>query len=86
MEVAVPVRDPQADQGEVKASTLPAGRALVVIHRGPYDGLKDTWRALGPWMAKEGLVARADPWEEYLDDPCGTPPEDLRTRIVWPIA
>lgn len=85
MEVAVPVRAPMADQGEVKASTLPGGPAVVCLHVGPYDDLADSWRAIKTWVEQNGKVSRAPPWEEYLDDPGVVPQAECRTRIVWPI-
>ena len=85
MEVAVPVREAMEDQGELKASTLPAGPAAVLVHVGAYDNLIESWTALGTWMKENGKVGRAAPWEEYIDDPGATPASEVRTRIVWPI-
>lgn len=85
MEVAVPVREPCPDQGDVRASSLPAGPAVVHTHVGSYDGLRETWIAVGGWMKAHGKVGRDAPWEEYVDDPGAVPVEALRTRIVWPI-
>jgi effector-binding domain-containing protein len=85
MEVAVPVRAPVEGAGDVRASTLPAGRAVATMHLGPYDGLAQSWRALHAWLAEHGHEARAAPWEEYLDDCSETPAERLRTRLVVPI-
>jgi len=86
MELAVPVRAAVEGRGDVKPSTLPGGRAVVVVHRGSYEGLKDTWSQMAPLMEEHGLVGRDAPWEEYVDDYNVTPEADLRTRIVWPIA
>ena len=86
MELAVPVRSAMEAQGRVTPAELPAARAAVIWHVGPYDTLVATWEALGAWMAKEGLTARDAPWEEYHSDCSVTPPEELRTRIVWPVA
>ena len=85
MEVAVPVRAPVATADPVVAAELPAGRAVVTWHVGPYDGLAATWEALREWMQAEGHTCRADPWEEYHSDCAVTPPDELRTKIVWPI-
>lgn len=86
MEVAVPVAPGAQGAGDVVLSQLPAGRAVVTWHVGSYDGLKDAWKRLKAWMADEGLEGGAAPWEEYVSDCAVTPPEELRTRIVWPLA
>lgn len=86
MELAVPVRAPTEGRGEVAATTLPGGRAVVFWHVGPYDGLRAACEALTAWMGEHEVVGRDAPWEEYVDDPRTTPTEELRTRIVWPVA
>jgi len=85
IEVAVPVREPAAGEGRIVADNLPGGRAAVVMHVGPYDGLKETWEALRAWLEEQGHESRDAPWEEYLSDPTQVPPEKLETRVVWPI-
>jgi len=85
MEVAIPVREPTAGTDRIQASELPAGRAAIAMHIGPYDNLKDTWTALGEWMKEQALEPAGAPWEEYLSDCDQTPPDQLMTRIVWPV-
>ncbi|MEE8105670.1 MAG: GyrI-like domain-containing protein [Planctomycetota bacterium] len=85
MEVALPVSEPAPGSGRIEASELPGGRAVVATHVGPYATLKDSWIAVTAWMKEQGLEGTAAPWEQYLDDPCTTAPESLRTLIVWPI-
>ena len=85
MELAVAVEGPVPGSGRVKPSRLPGGPALVVEHRGPYDGLADTWRRVRAFMEREGHVGRDAPWECYLDDCSRVEPQALRTQIVWPI-
>lgn len=85
MEVAVPVREPMEGTDRIQPSELPAGRAAVAMHVGPYDTLKDTWNAFGQWMKEQGLEPTGAPWEQYLSDCSVTPADQLQTRIVWPI-
>jgi len=85
MEVAVPVTEAIDGEGDIVGSTLPGGNAVVVMHVGPYDKLNETWTALGAWIKEQGLEPRAAPWEQYVSDCSVTPPEELETRIVWPV-
>ena len=73
--------------GIIGVSSLPGGRAAVAVHRGPYDGLPQTYDGLAAWIAAEGHTAGDGPWEVYLSDPSTVADQaDLITEIVWPIA
>ncbi|HET6380382.1 MAG TPA: GyrI-like domain-containing protein [candidate division Zixibacteria bacterium] len=94
VEIGIPVRAPvanlrpiaEAEPGEPAASELPGGRAAVAVHRGPYDGLPQAYERLEQWIAAQGEVPGAGPWESYLDDPGEVQdPSQLRTEIVWPL-
>ena len=69
------------------AFVLPAGRAVVVVHVGPYDTLEATYGRLLEWVAAQGMELATGMWEEYLSDPEQEPdPATWRTRIVAPVA
>lgn len=85
MELALPVTEPVESSGDLVAGELPAGRAVVATHVGPYEGLPASWHAVQAWIEARELSTRSAPWEEYLDDCSVTPEAELRTRIVWPV-
>ena len=85
MEVAVPIRAEAVGTDRIKCHDLPGGRAIVATHIGPYDQLQSSWDAIGSWMKEKGLTARAAPWEQYISDCSEVAPEQLETRIIWPI-
>ncbi len=65
---------------------LPAGPAVEVIHRGPYDSMEGTYADLMEWFAANKVQAGPVMWEEYLVGPDSAPdPADWVTRIVWPV-
>jgi len=60
--------------------------AVVTVHRGPYNGLTDTYNALAAWMEANGHEQGGAPWEVYLTDPGETrDPADYRTEVYWPV-
>jgi effector-binding domain-containing protein len=73
--------------GEIGASELPAGPVARTVHRGSYDGLKDTYDRLHDWIhAQPGWDDSDGPWESYVDMP--SPDGDnaqVRTEVCWPL-
>jgi DNA-binding transcriptional MerR regulator len=84
--VGWPVDRDVPGRGPIEAATLPATRALVLLHQGPYSELSRSYRLMSEVMREHGLTPAGDPIERYLTDPDETPdPNDFETRIVWPI-
>jgi len=84
VEAAIPVILPDViPNGRVLTGQSPAGRALRVIHRGPYDRMAPTYAKLAAWMAAHGLSEGHVSWEQYVSDPGETPPEALITHIYF---
>jgi AraC-like DNA-binding protein len=70
----------------IEALVIPAGRAVVTIHRGPYDSLSESHQHIGRWMREQGLSAAGPPRETYLTDPGERPdPATWETEIVQPV-
>lgn len=70
----------------IEALAIPAGRAVVAIHRGPYDRLPESYQEIEKWMRGQGLTAAGAPWETYLTDPGDHPdPATWQTEIVQPV-
>jgi len=87
VEAALPLASPIEPTSRVAAETLPAGRALVLWHVGPYDRLSETHEALEAYAKEEGLERGPFFWEEYWTDPGTEPdPSRWRTKVVWPLA
>ena len=58
--------------GRVVASSLPAGRVAMAVHRGPYVGLGSAHQAVADYCAANGLALAGPRWEIYgphRDDP-----------------
>lgn len=81
--VAAPPPTPPGEGIEVLS--VAAGRAVVAVHRGPYDGLPQSYQEIEKWMRDQGLSAAGGPWETYLTDPGEHPdPATWETEIVQP--
>ena len=70
----------------IEALTIPAGRAVVAVHRGPYDTLTESYQEIERWMRDRQMSAAGAPWETYLTDPGERPdPATWETEIVQPV-
>jgi effector-binding domain-containing protein len=65
MEMGTIVARPVAAKDDVVPSDLPAGRAVHLSMKGPFDGLPGAWQTLFDWCKAEGLATAGINWEIY---------------------
>jgi effector-binding domain-containing protein len=68
VEVSVPIAEPVAGDGRVRAGTIPAGRYVVATHTGHPKDLQGATGALFDWANERGLawdVAKTDVGEVW---------------------
>lgn len=82
-EVGIPISG-SAPAG-LTASEIPAGRSASTVHVGPYDTIPAAYEALTRWMENAGVASGPGPYEVHLSDPATTPPDQLKTEVVWPL-
>ena len=51
---------------------------------GPYDSIVNTYNAMTEAMKAQGFVGARDMWEVYYSPP-ETPPEQIKTEVIWPV-
>lgn len=86
IEVGYPVAEALEAAGEIRPSSLPGGRAAVCLYTGPYQEMMPAYEALQALVDEHGAQANGITYEHYLNDPAETPPAQLQTRIVFPLA
>jgi len=76
-----------APTGDIGVQTVAGGAYAMTTHTGPYNTLGRTYAEfLGQWLPRSGRELRNDPClEVYLNDPHGTPPDELLTDIYAPL-
>ena len=79
------VGTPIEAEGEVEPFDLPGGDALAVLHVGSYQDLPQAYEAIQARALELGRTLGGLMWEEYLTGP-GSPPEQMRTVVHWPLA
>lgn len=68
---------------DIRFGHSPSGRAVRVVHRGPYAEMAPTYARLAAWMAVHGMTEGHVSWEQYVSDPAETDPGDLLTYIYF---
>jgi AraC family transcriptional regulator len=64
----------------------PGGNYLLLTHKGPYEALKEYYRAIFRWLYDNQVALRDDyVLEKYLNHPRKTKPQNLLTEIYIPV-
>jgi AraC family transcriptional regulator len=87
-DAAVTVTRPVQPEGEFGVMEFPGGSYAVVTHKGPYETLGKTYqRIYGGWLPQQTRYHLRDvpAFEQYLNSPQYTKPEDLLTLIHVPV-
>ena len=85
-EIGWPVPKDVPSRGRIELKTLPATRALVMKHIGPFNALGNSYRLMSEVMEENGITPTDAPREVYVTDPEEvSDPNDYETLIVWPV-
>ncbi|MEW6644126.1 MAG: AraC family transcriptional regulator [Pseudomonadota bacterium] len=84
----VVVGQPFTAEPPVQEAEIPGGVCAVLRYRGPYAAMRDAYQWLyGEWLTGAGEEPADGPvFEEYLNNPRDTAPNDLLTDIYLPLA
>jgi effector-binding domain-containing protein len=85
VEIGFPVSGSLPGKGEIQPGEIPGGKAATCLHVGPYTEVGPAYEALMQWIMENGFEATGVAYEMHLNDPAQTPPEELKTQIVFPM-
>ncbi len=57
----------------------------TTVHRGPYEEITLAYHTLTGWIPGNGYEIAGPPREVYLNDPQTVAPEELLTRVEFPV-
>ncbi len=83
VEMGIPVSKPLAGKGEIKAGSIPAGKQVSTVHKGPYTQMEGVYNAMTEWMTSQGYVPTGVVYEFYLNSPMEVAESELLTKIVF---
>lgn len=85
IELAVPVSASFATEGALYGRLLEGGTMATAVHRGPYRGIARSYHALSDWVSKKSYDIVGPTRETYINDPRMVRPEDILTRLEFPV-
>ncbi len=74
------------DEQGLGVKRVGAVQVAATMHKGPYEEIEGTYRALMAWVAENGYEINGPPEELYFNDPAEMLPEELLTEIRIPIS
>ncbi len=83
VEIGFPIAEIVPDKDNMKASSIPAGKKAIAIHKGPYEDMTKTYDEIVKWIAKNNLNPTGVVYEHYYNGPDEVPMSELLTRIVF---
>ena len=87
-QLGYPARPDEAEKlraAGLEIGETPSGRNMKAVHMGPYDTVVTTYNAMTEAIKARGLTAAEDMWEAYYSPP-DTPPQKIKTEVIWPVA
>lgn len=69
----------------MECRTLPGGKCLTLIYKGPYTGLDEAWTRIGVYAEEREFFINGPHRELYLNDPCTVAENELLTELQIPI-
>lgn len=85
IEICIPVNTAIDEDKQLSTRQLEGGSMATTIHRGPYDQITQAYHSLTAWVSEEGFEIADATREIYLNDPRTVAPEELLTRIEFPV-
>ena len=83
IEAGFPVTKPLPGKETIQSSLMPAGKFATCLYKGPYNECGPAYEELSHWIQEQGYETTGVAYEFYLNDPAQTPPQELKTQIVF---
>lgn len=85
VEICIPISGAITGNGDVASREFDGGTVAFTVHHGPYQEVGPAYHTLTAWIAEHEHEVTGPPREVYVNDPQSVPPEDLVTRVEFPV-
>jgi len=83
--IGLPVSASVEGDDYLKPSFIGKREYAMIVHKGPYRGVGQTYARMYRWIREKGFSALPESMEVYLNDPRHTRKEELETEVLIPI-
>ncbi len=86
IEMGFPLSKKLDGRGEIQAGEFPGGKLATCVYTGPYGmEMSAAYDALTQFARANHFEPTGVAYEIYLNSPMDTPPQELRTQIIFPL-
>ncbi len=85
VELGFPVAEGLHGKDNIEKSSIPAGKKVTCIHKGPYSEMNKTYDMISKYLMENDLQPIGIVYEYYYNSPEDVPESELLTRIVFPL-
>ena len=83
LEIGFPVSKELPGKGEILAGSIPAGKQVSCMYKGPYMEMPPAYEEIQKWIKYNGYKPRGPVYEHYYNSPEEVPESELLTKIVF---
>lgn len=84
VEIGFPVAKSFPNKGDIKSAFIPESKAVLSMHRGPYNDMEPIYAEMAKWIENNGYQSTGTSYEYYYNGP-EFPVSELLTKIILPI-
>ena len=85
VEVCIPVQTTFASGDDFQCHQLEADQVATTVHHGPYEELSSAYHSMLAWIGESAYELAGSPREIYLNDPRTVSPDQLQTKLEFPV-
>lgn len=83
LEIGFPVSKALPGQGDILAGSIPAGKQVTCMYKGPYMEMPPAYEEIQKWIEDNGYKPLGPVYEHYYNSPEEVPESELLTKIVF---
>ncbi|MGI5822960.1 MAG: GyrI-like domain-containing protein [Dethiobacteria bacterium] len=84
VEIGFPVAHALEGRGDIQAGSIPAGKYVFCMFRGPYNEVEPVYNEMAAWIKDQGYTPSGTAYEYYYNGP-GFPESEMLTMIAMPL-